>query len=32
MPSPGQYEQYANAFDAERIGAGRMVSTLDLGL
>jgi uncharacterized protein (TIGR00661 family) len=32
MPSPGQYEQFANAFDAERIGAGRMVSTLDLGL
>ena len=25
-------EAYANAFDAERIGAGRMVSTLDLGL
>jgi uncharacterized protein (TIGR00661 family) len=32
MPSPGQYEQFANAFDAERIGAGRMVSTLDLAL
>jgi len=32
MPSPGQYEQFANAFDAERIGAGRMVSTLDLSL
>lgn len=32
MPSPGQYEQFANAFDAERIGAGRMVATLDLGL
>jgi uncharacterized protein (TIGR00661 family) len=32
MPSPGQYEQFANAFDAERIGAGRMVSTLDLRL
>lgn len=32
MPSPGQYEQFANAFDAEKIGAGRMVSTLDLGL
>jgi len=32
MPSPGQYEQFANAFDAEQIGAGRMVSTLDLAL
>ena len=32
MPSPGQYEQFANAFDAETVGAGRMVSTLDLCL
>lgn len=32
MPSPNQYEQFANAFDAERIGAGRMVSSLDLNL
>ena len=32
MPSPGQYEQFANATDAESIGAGRRVSKLDLSL
>jgi len=31
MPSPGQYEQFVNAFDAEKVGAGKMVKTLDLG-
>lgn len=31
-PSPGQYEQYANALDAESIGAGKSVSHLDLSL
>ena len=30
MPSPGQYEQYVNAFDAEKVGAGKMVRSLDL--
>lgn len=32
MPSPNQYEQFANAFDAERIGAGHKVDRLDLQL
>ncbi len=32
MPSPGQYEQFANAYDAEKIGAGRMATTLNLSL
>lgn len=30
MPTPRQYEQYVNAFDAERVGAGKMVSRLDM--
>ena len=29
LPMPGQYEQYVNAADAERVGAGRAVSALD---
>ena len=32
MPSPGQYEQFANAMDAESIGAGKRVTKLDLNL
>ena len=30
MPSANQYEQYVNAYDAEKVGAGKMVKTLDL--
>jgi uncharacterized protein (TIGR00661 family) len=30
MPAPNQYEQYVNAFDAEKVGAGRRVESLDL--
>jgi Glycosyl transferase family 1 len=29
MPMPGQYEQYVNAADAERVGAGKLVPDLD---
>lgn len=31
MPMPGQYEQYVNAFDAHKIGAGRLVDELTPG-
>ena len=30
MPTPKQYEQYLNALDAERVGAGKRVEALDL--
>jgi uncharacterized protein (TIGR00661 family) len=29
LPMPGQYEQFINAFDAEKVGAGKTVSALN---